>query len=86
MALGSDPKSQLRDLDYLAAFPRNPLNDISKAYNSIAEGPYLDGTFQCRRDFLNENRCRRLRRRHLLLDEPLHVGATATGPGAGCRS
>lgn len=45
MALGSDPKSQLRDLDYLAAFPRNPLNDISKAYNSTSlKANYLIST------------------------------------------
>lgn len=36
MALGSDPASQLRDLDYLASYPRNPLNDISKAYNATS--------------------------------------------------
>ncbi len=41
----SDPKSQLRDLDYLAAFPRNPLNDISKAYNSTSlKANYLIST------------------------------------------
>lgn len=45
MALGSDPQSQLRDLAYLAGFPRNPLNDISKAYNSTsAKANYLIAT------------------------------------------
>jgi len=32
MALGSDPESQLHDWDLLATYPRNPLNDIGKAY------------------------------------------------------
>lgn len=45
MALGTDPASQLRDLEYLASFPRNPLNDISRAYNATSmKANYLIST------------------------------------------